>query len=641
MVISCMTSPSDRQDSLHSTRTAEEGKQSYHARSSRSLTPTRSSNGSASTTTPLVSEDVRRSAAKEAAQIGQWTRLQEHVVESVSTPKEETKDPFWLKAGLHMNTIRSNMFQIITEAAALGSMRCQRRKPIEIVTNDNSSKLEDDEWNENDETKEPNIKAQLSSMVASSITTNHDPTELVNTYVEVQRARKQGSIKDAEQFLDQIEKHEQLGEKWKTMELELPTSAVPRFRKPITYMTDGRLRSAVIQGAAEGGNARQERLVMQGVFKVHQTCKCIYCKNPTPFQTQSYQKLRMRQGWTDDSLEAEQAESEGLGGKMSNHRRRSSLLRSLSRRGHKKQTLAMLLASSTTPGQKKSDPDQNIPSLFRSNASSKYQVKAWKSRAAMNKRDSWSKDSDTQLSRPVALTPLGLWVSPRQRKEKLDMSSPKSGLPSSDSILDSPSTLKTKWDNTFVSPRTARNAKAKLPLSSASMHEGSSKPLWAEAKLRKSTIREPMKSPLNGSEEKKFSPPWLAGKDFLVPVSPNPRSPKPHKMNDVLTMTEHSPVRGKRTSMVSRTLSFDGEIDEEELWHQELDALSLASPLPSSTLQSPRRRTVKPALSPSVHAKESAAKFTSIGQVGRAGLHLGDDNDDDDSDDDGDDDFAY
>lgn len=624
MIISCLTSPSDHQDSLHSTRTAEEGKHSRHARTSRSLTPTRSSGAPP---TPLVSDEVRRSAAKDAAQMGQYTRLKEHVVESVSTPKEEMKDPFWLKSGLHTNTLRSSMFQIITEAAALGTIRCQRRKPIEIVTND-SSKLNEEECNENDETKEPSIKAQLSSMVCSTITTTHDPTELVNTYVEVQRARKQVSIKDAEQFLDQMDKHEKLGEKWKTMDLELPTSVVPRFRKPITYMTEGRLRTAVTQGAAEGGNARQERLVMQGVFKVHQTCKCLYCRNPTPFQTQSYQKLRMRQGWTDDSLETE---GEGLASRGSSHRRRSSLLsKSQGRRGHKRQTLSMILASTTSPSHKKSEPDPNIPSLFRTNASSKNQVKAWKTRAAMNKRDSWSKDGDTHLPRHVVSSPLALWVSPRQRKEKLDVTNHKSSPPTCNSLLDSPG-ITTKWDDTFLSPRSARKTQLKLPLSSASMHEGSSKPLWAEAKLRKSTVKD-LKSPVNGSEEKKFSPPWLAGKDMLVPVSPKLRK------NDPLTMTEHSPLRGRRTSKVRRTLSFDGEIDEEELLNQELDSLALASPLRSSTLESPSRRTVKPALSPAVFAKDSAGKMEYVGKVGNVGLQIVADEDDDSDDDD---DFAY
>jgi hypothetical protein len=86
-------------------------------------------------------------------------------------------------------------------------------------------------------------------------------------------------------------------------------------------------------------------------------------------------------------------------------------------------------------------------------------------------------------------------------------------------------------------------------------------------------------------------------------------------------------------------LSFDGEIDEEELLNQELDGLALASPLPSSsTLESPIRRTVKPALSPAVFAKSNAAKMVAVGDVGHVDLQ---DDEDDDDDPDEDDDFAY
>ncbi len=624
MIPSSCSCPPERQGSVHSTMTVESKTQST-SRKSRSLTPTRSI---ASPTNVLVSKEIRWNAAKDAAEMGHFTRLREYVVESVSIPKEEVQDLFWVKSGLYMNTQRSSMFQIITEAAALGSLRTHRQKIIEIVTNDKSSDREDSEEDENDERNEKSIKRQFSSMDSSVITTTDDPTELVNTYVDLQRARKQKQLMDAEQFLERIEQNETLGEKWRTMELELPTSTVPRFRKPITYMTDGRLRGLVIHSAAEEGTARQERLVLQGIFKVHQSCKCVYCKHPTPFQTQSYQKLRMRQGWTDDSLETEQTDEEGAAKTakvVSNHssNRRASFSKSLSKRMHKRQTLASILSSTTAPGRSKSEPDPNIPSHFKANAASKFQIKAWKSRAVQAKRESFGKDGDRE-SHPIiphlVTRPGGTWVSPRQRKEKLSFDG-KSNLPKHDPMQDSPSTA-TKWDDTFLSPRSARKAKLNLRLDSASMHERSSKPAWAEAKLRRSTINDPQKRQQE-LKERQQAPAWAVGKDLLVPCSPQPERRK----KDGLSMTEHSPIRGRLSPPAHRSLSFDGEVDEEALLHEELESLAL---------ESPQRKTVKQSLSQAMFTSKASGTNLSFTNGGFPGL-----GEDDDTGDEDDDDFAY
>lgn len=617
MILSCNTCPSERQGSMHSTMTVGDGNQST-PRKSRSLTPTRPS---ILPRNALVSTETRWNAAKDAAQLGQFTRLREHVVESVGTPKETEQDSFWIKSGLHMNTQRSSMFQIITEAAALGSLRL--RKPVEIVTNDKSPKSGDNDDVENDGVNEKSIKRQFSSMDSSIVTTTDDPTELVNTYVEFQRARKQEQLMDPEQFLERIELHEKLGEKWKTMDVELPTSTIPRFEKPTTYITEGRLRGMVVRNAAEEATARQERMVLQGIFKVHQSCKCVYCKNPTPFQTQSYQKLRVRQGWTDDSLEAEQSSDDQQQNAVSNSsiNRRPSFTKSRAKRTYRRQTLAMILSSTTAPSRSKSEPEPSIPSFFKGNAASKHHVKAWKTRAAQAKRELCGKEHHVESNPfpPFITAPGAQWVSPRHRKDKLQLGE-KSNLPVFDSIQNPVSTT-IKGDHTFVSPRSAQKAKLTLPLGSASIHGGSSKPIWADTKLRSSTIKDPQgrNKDLDGSCH---TPAWIAAKDLLVPVSPQRRK------NDCLTMTEHSPLRARLSPATHRSKSFDGEIDEEALLHQELDLL---------TLESPQRRTVKATLSPTMFTtntfgtRQSSPKKVVLCE-----------NDDDESggEDDDDDDFA-
>ena len=65
--------------------------------------------------------------ASDAASVGQWTRLQEHVVESVAT--EQTKEEWHLKkvGSKSAMAIQSSLSNIFMEAAAIGQLKGQQR----------------------------------------------------------------------------------------------------------------------------------------------------------------------------------------------------------------------------------------------------------------------------------------------------------------------------------------------------------------------------------------------------------------------------------------------------------------------------------------------------------------------------------
>ena len=499
--------------------------------------------------TPLVSKDTRWSAAKDAAITGQYTRLKEHVVEAVSIPKEEVQDLHILKSGLQTNTARSSMFQIINEAAAIGSIKTSKHHVV--VTNDDEINLVEDNEEDNENSLEYQLLSASSTKknrlsASSTITTTDEPTKLVDIYVKYQRGQKQKQLVDAEHALERMEQNSELDKKWKSLDLMLPTSEVPKFHKPVSYMTDGRLRVHVIEKAAEMAHARQARLVFDGKFKVHQSCRCRYCHHPSPFQTQAYAKLRMKQNWGDESLEVEQKahqqEQEGIdeeGGSPSKRFTTSV---------PKRQTLGKLLTD--TAGLNKDLTDPNLPSHFQNTASAKHHVRAWKSKAAQAKRES------LEAAEAAAMG--------KQQEDKSDVASPP---PSSASMKG--------WDDSFLPSR--RGRKNQLDQLSMSVHQPKSKPIWSTKTLKKTTPIKDSKQRQQELNDSRHTPAWSSGKHLLGPTSGVRRG---KKRSDSLSMTEHSPFRQHqlhkddgmdKAGSRGRTSTFDGDLDEEQILYECLE----------------------------------------------------------------------
>ena len=83
------------------------------------------------------------------------------------------------------------------------------------------------------------------------IVKDENPDQLVHEYVEFQRSRRKEQLADAEHALEKMEQHSEWGKQWQTLELELPSNQVPKFKRPVSYMTDGKLRGAVVRGAGK------------------------------------------------------------------------------------------------------------------------------------------------------------------------------------------------------------------------------------------------------------------------------------------------------------------------------------------------------------------------------------------------------
>jgi hypothetical protein len=161
-------------------------------------------------------------------------------------------------------------------------------------------------------TKSPKQQQQQQRRTASCMIERH-----------VQRNKKKKWT--AEEAIDQLDASIHAQKQFQNRRLRLPSDKVPTFTKPVCYMTQGPLKDSVARQAVEEAVKRHHRLhntdysydlspsgaVVVGVvakktkLKVTSKCGCKYCANPTPFQTQAYARMRMKQNWTDDSLEGE------------------------------------------------------------------------------------------------------------------------------------------------------------------------------------------------------------------------------------------------------------------------------------------------------------------------------------------------
>lgn len=526
---------------------------------------------------PLINWKLRGHMVLEAARVGEQTRLREHIVEATST-ENESENLFLRKSGLHAQTQRSAMFRCINEAAAMGSIITSRNRP-HIVTNYTLNGGHDGMTFHGDDM---NPYLLLEEETKSS----NEPEELVNEFVYHQQLRKRAELWDAEHAIEQMEQHQKLGKEFQVNQVQLPTLTVPRFQKPRCYMTVGRLREAIPRGVSAMAIDRFTRLEQSRTLVIHTKCRCIYCKNPSAFQTQSYQKLRMRQGWSDDSLETEEAVvDEGLKRQSypptfspNGSRKRNSWKKNRTKRN----TIASIMAlPHAGGGAQKSNMDPSVPALFRASSTSKHHVKAWKKRAAQAKRELYARqkqdDGDDDRGELLSSPQSESYASPRPRRKNKSVNDSLS--PTSPIRMPCRAT---SWESTFLSP-TLKEKKQNFE----------SKPQWAMAKLKPAPMKDPKARLEEAKEKSQQAPIWAVTKDLLQDSgsnhwkSPKRRPQQQQRRNDLMVMTEHSPLRrdSPRRTSASRGLGgLDGEIDEEELLRQELESLAL---------ETPRRLTVK------------------------------------------------
>jgi hypothetical protein len=224
------------------------------------------------------------------------TRWNEHVVETVAEECRDEDDNWTLKSGLCAQVQRSAMFQCVNEAAAMGQMK--GGKPEVIVTN----------YADVDESLEEYQAAEEKQPIRRSV---RRASQLVDRFV-LDQAMKKTNLWSAEHAIEQMEYYKNARESWAAgnanNKVLLPASILPQFELQVCYMTQKRLRYCVSMEAADQGYSRFDRLQKSQKLRVRTKCACVYCIHPTSFQTQSYQRLRMRQSWTDDSLEGEDDE---------------------------------------------------------------------------------------------------------------------------------------------------------------------------------------------------------------------------------------------------------------------------------------------------------------------------------------------
>jgi hypothetical protein len=243
----------------------------------------------------IPGKQTRRSVALDAANVGQFTRLCEQVVDSIASADRDESDDWQLKKGSLTAAMKSTFHQVIHEAAALGQLK--RLKPV-IVTNSNYD-AEKQEPQEQPQT--PYQESRRRIRRASS---------LVDGFVEESKKQKAKSWSADNSALDKLEQLEEASTILSPLSTTttpyeaLPSPVVPHFRKRFSGMTRHKLTECLAQGVAEGAHVRASRLQQEQQIKVRTSCHCVYCQRPSPHQTLHYQQLRYHQVLTSSGTTA-------------------------------------------------------------------------------------------------------------------------------------------------------------------------------------------------------------------------------------------------------------------------------------------------------------------------------------------------
>jgi hypothetical protein len=215
--------------------------------------------------------------AFDAAKMGELTRLNEYQVESVAIEKrnyDEVGGKWELKSSDQIN-IGSSYIKCSMEAALQGLKK--HLKPQTVANYDEDNKEE----------KEGEVVEEVVRVLRSSL--------LVTNFVDEQMEERLKSLLP-EHILKKMGDMETLREKYSRDAIAaLPSKTIPVYSAKAVYMTRSRLRIAVPEEAVKGSVARKRRLDESKYFRIRNTCDCVYCKMPSPFQTQGYRSLAKRQ----------------------------------------------------------------------------------------------------------------------------------------------------------------------------------------------------------------------------------------------------------------------------------------------------------------------------------------------------------
>ncbi|KAL3923211.1 MAG: hypothetical protein SGILL_001780 [Bacillariaceae sp.] len=245
-------------------------------------------------------------AASDAASLGRLTRLREKVVESVAEEapvvqaEEDTWTLKWCAAETDSSLDRSNHFQVINEAAAMGQMKRVRK----TGTPRRAMSLQG--WAEHPD-EDDEKQQRLDSMRTTHGGERHflrkkkkdlllSSHERMDRHVEDSKAGKKTSMYAPEQVLERQQQNHDILSKLMTGDMDwLPTTEVPGFVHPKVYISDKRVRTSVVDEVAKACAIRNHRLQCNFRLTITRKCKCPYCKDPSALQTHAYQQLSKQQ----------------------------------------------------------------------------------------------------------------------------------------------------------------------------------------------------------------------------------------------------------------------------------------------------------------------------------------------------------
>ena len=231
--------------------------------------------------TPMSFKELRAAVVEDAAKMGRLIKQTEHTVEALvdddDLSRGSSSDESWtLKRPSSTKIDRSPFFRVMNEAAVLAQMKFKPEiyEETESESSDSSEESEDDipQW------RKRAVKVYTARRRASGIVEGHMKVH-ITTKMEQQKLTPA-------QILE-LEDQEKIN--------ELPTAQVPVFKKKQFFLTRKQLRGCVPKEAAEASRQRHNRLKKYHQLNVQKSCPCKYCKCPSVSQTETYQRLRIRQ----------------------------------------------------------------------------------------------------------------------------------------------------------------------------------------------------------------------------------------------------------------------------------------------------------------------------------------------------------
>lgn len=236
-------------------------------------------------------------AAADAASLGRLTRLSEKVVEATSAEKVNEPIDTWKvkKSAAETDLNRSNHFQVINEAAAMGQMKRVRNKSAPNLHG----------WEENvvKETEEALDWQQCSSLNYTRLSRPIRRTrrsqillsshERMDRFVEDAVVEKKKSMYAPDQVLERQQQNDEVLSKFLSGNMDfLPTTNLPTIALPKVFLSKKRIRASLVTEVAKACAVRNHRLACNFHLNIRRTCSCPYCKAPSAIQTLAYQVLQ-------------------------------------------------------------------------------------------------------------------------------------------------------------------------------------------------------------------------------------------------------------------------------------------------------------------------------------------------------------